>query len=156
MEATIAPLQETETQSLGASHEKSRHDEKTTLRVLVAEDDPAMRAVLAWNLKACGYQVAEAKDGLELVRRLNLPFFESDSVGRQREFDIIVSDIRMPGLSSLQALKILRARDPVTPIILITAFGDQITHFEALEAGANVVLDKPFDIDDPVDLLRRL
>src|SRR5215468_2968896 len=93
--------------------------------VVLAEDDREMRMLVATTLRRAGWDVIEARDdGTDCV---------------------IVSDIRMPGMSGLDALERLRDIGWVGGIILITAFGDEATHARAHEMGANTVLDKPFD-----------
>lgn len=112
--------------------------------ILVAEDNPDMRHVLARSLRTQGYRVLELKDGQELLDRiLDDPMAEGHV-----EPDLIISDIRMPGWTGLEVLESLRDSDWATPVILITAFGDKETHAEARRLGAAVVFDKPFDIDD--------
>ncbi len=117
----------------------------TVPRILLAEDDRAMRQLLAVALRGEGYEVVEAEDGFELVDYLRCP---PTVEGRSRRFDLVVSDIRMPILSGMDALKCMRDSDPTTPMILITAFGDPRTHAEARRLGANLVLDKPFQMEE--------
>jgi FixJ family two-component response regulator len=61
----------------------------------------------------------------------------------------------MPGLTGLEVLAGLRKRDQSTPVILITAFGDEQTHAEAKRLGATAVIDKPFDTADLLTAVRR-
>ena len=78
-----------------------------------------------------------------------ISFVNCDSLetpARPEEFDVIVSDIRMPGVSGLSVLAGLREIEGIPPIILITAFGDEETHAEADRLGAAAVLDKPFEM----------
>jgi len=113
-------------------------------RILLAEDDAEMRALVAGALRADGYEVVEAKDGEELLR-----WIESTAQADGRNpFAVIVSDVRMPGLSGMDVLAVLQCSYRVTPVILITAFGDEELHAEAAELGAVAVFDKPFDLDD--------
>ena len=65
----------------------------------------------------------------------------------QSIFDIVISDVRMPGLTGLDVLAILRCANWATPVILITAFGDEATHAEGRELGAVAVFDKPFNVE---------
>ena len=92
-----------------------------------------------------GYRVTEASSGDDLLNRL---WERSRHQGR---FDLIVSDIRMPGFTGLEVLDGLRDDfDPFigdTPVIFITAFGDAAVHAEAEQMGATV-FDKPFDVED--------
>lgn len=120
-------------------------DSSRPARVLLAEDDHELRRFLAAELRKDGYLVKEAATGFELLERLG-------EVARRSEgFDLIVTDIRMPGLTGLSVVEGLRngikPGDHGTAIILITAFGDEDTHAEAKRLGA-VLFDKPFDLDE--------
>ena len=110
-------------------------------RVLVAEDDADMRRLVATVLRMAGHKVVEAKDGMEVLDRLESTIWSE----RPDLFDVIVSDIQMPGLSGLDVLASLRCAYWNTPVVLITAFGDDETRAEALDLGAAAVLDKPLD-----------
>jgi DNA-binding response OmpR family regulator len=123
-------------------------------RILLAEDDREMRSLLAWTLEDNGYEVVEAENGLELVRCLSSVLVDGESGRPHSEYDVIVSDVRMPGMTGLEVLKSLRKRDHLTPIILITAFGDEETHAEAKRLGA-AMIDKPFDTVDLLAAVRR-
>ena len=121
-------------------------------RILVADDDPEMREMLAEELRASGYEVLLAKDGAQLREMLH-----GKGINRiDPEPDLVVSDIRMPGKSGLEVLEALRTSNWAMPVILITAFGTPETHDEAKRLGANVILDKPFDLDDLVAAVRRV
>jgi two-component system response regulator AtoC len=115
-------------------------------RVLIAEDDSEMRRLLGATLRADGHEVIEAADGVELLARFEAALAAGEPV------DLIISDIRMPKLTGLQALRRLRAARHHVPMILISAFSDHATHIEAWLQGAMIVFDKPFDLDE----LRRL
>lgn len=110
---------------------------------MVAEDDSALRHLVAESLRRAGYAVTEVGDGAEAL----------DTIGAQlvsgaRDLpDVVVADVRMPYLSGLAVLAALRDVDPGIPIILMTAFGDASTHALAHRLGAIDVLDKPFDLD---------
>lgn len=125
--------------------------------VLLAEDDGELRRFLAEVLRKRGYQVTEADSGDGLLDRL-----WERSREWEPEFDLIVSDVRMPGFTGIEILDGLRDEyEPSiggTPVIFITAFGDEEVHQEADRLGA-VIFDKPFDVDELCDqaaeLLRR-
>ena len=112
-------------------------------RILVAEDDFEMRRFLISRLRKDGYDVTEAADGAQLLTRLNPGLSRSE----QFDLDLIISDIRMPGVSGLEVLAGLRTYAGAPPVILITAFGNPETHAEAERLGAVAVFDKPFDVD---------
>lgn len=110
-------------------------------RVLVAEDDPDMRRLIATSLRMAGNKVVEATDGIDVLDRMETTIRDLCPDA----FDVIVSDINMPGLSGLDVLAALRCTHWTTPVVLITAFGDEETRAEARELGAAAVLDKPLD-----------
>ena len=113
----------------------------TPARLLLAEDDFELRELLACVLRADGHEVVEARDGNELWQLLS-------SGSEAGPFSLVVSDVRMPGLTAFDVLTGLQRMLSETPVILITAFGDQTTHLRALRLGARRVFDKPFDCDE--------
>jgi DNA-binding response OmpR family regulator len=120
-------------------------------RVLLAEDDQQMRIFLTEILLREGYHVTLCENGWELLSHLS-----SFIVGGQghEDIDVVVSDIRMPGVSGLEVLEGGVENRDFPPMILITAFGDGDTHATALQYGATAILDKPFDVDDLLQELR--
>lgn len=114
------------------------------MRVLLAEDDAAFRALVTQALERDGHVVRTVADGAELLRAL-----ATHLVGpAQQRFDVVITDVRMPGRSGLEVMSGLRRTDQQTRFVLITAFGDADVHARARELGATAVLDKPFDLDD--------
>jgi two-component system response regulator (stage 0 sporulation protein F) len=110
-------------------------------RILVAEDDPHLRRLIARRLGRNGYQVLEAGNGieaLELLARIAL---------NRTELAAVILDVRMPGHTGLAILSGLRDRAKEIPIVLMTAFGDVELHRRAAELGARAVLDKPFAME---------
>ena len=118
-------------------------------RILLAEDDSSFRYLLAALLRRDGYQVVSVATGVDLMDLL------FDSLSKDSPvpgFDLVLSDIRMPGWPGLDALSSLRYVPGMPPLILFTAFGDPETRWRAREIGALALLDKPFDLDE----MRRL
>ena len=113
-------------------------------RVLLAEDDQDFRVLLATVLRAAGFEVLEAGNGAELFDYVAFGLMGGQA---KRSFDIIVSDIEMPGYSGLEVLNGIRDACVTIPVILITAFGDPDKHQAAERLGATL-LDKPFDLAD--------
>jgi CheY-like chemotaxis protein len=111
-------------------------------RILLAEDDEAMRSMLAFMLTAEGFEVTPCVDGLELADRIKE---DGDEV------DLVISDIRMPGMTGLELLEGLSVLDESPPMILITAFGGEDTLEKALHLGAAAVFSKPFDVEDLIE-----
>lgn len=117
-------------------------------RILLAEDDTEMRSMLAGALRTSGFEVIEARDGAELTKALDdvaLAMLEREEVLR---LDLIISDIHMPGTTGMEVLARMRRAQMETPVILMTAFGDDRTHAEADKLGVEMVLDKPFALRD--------
>jgi CheY-like chemotaxis protein len=117
-------------------------DPSSSPRVLLAEDDDEMRVLLADSLRNEGYDVIECHDGCELAEKIG-PCLAPHA---EQCFELIISDIRMPGIFGLTILEGGQQRDGFPPMILITAFGDQETHEEAERLGAAALFDKPFDL----------
>jgi CheY-like chemotaxis protein len=124
-------------------------------RVLLAEDDHEMCRLLTDALHRSGYEVLDVSDGLTLVERIQA-WWRPEAGAAPCRIDLVVSDVRMPWATGLVALRLLREYDRVTPMILITAFGDEQTHREADSLGASAVLDKPFDLDEFLSLAGQL
>ncbi len=122
-------------------------------RVLLAEDDGELRALIAHALRGDGFDVVEVEDGKALVDSL------ADAIaadGALDGYDLVVSDVRMPGFTAIDVLAAMRPFLSRTPVVLITAFGDPRTHQRALLLGAAAVIDKPFDLDELRSRLREL
>lgn len=112
-------------------------------RVLIAEDDRELRELLALVLENAGYQVCQCSNGEQLLTRLAEP----------QSFDLVISDIRMPGLNGLEVLARRNRNMPQIPFICMTAFGDEQIHRQARQLGAAAVMDKPFDLDEMLTLI---
>ncbi len=119
-------------------------------RVLLAEDDAAMRALLAATLRRSGFAVIEAGSGYETLELLAHGLISEPPLW----FDLIISDVRMPGYDGLNILASLRQMPTYTPVILITAFGSAAAHALAVRLGAFAMLDKPFELDDLMTVAR--
>jgi two-component system response regulator FlrC len=113
-------------------------------RILIVDDDGGMRRALAEVLGRGGFDVAQASSGEEGLARLG-----ADA------FDLVVSDLRMPGLGGLNLLREARRRHPRVPIILITAYGTVDDAVAAMKLGACDFLVKPFSPQDLLQLVRR-
>ena len=119
-------------------------------RVLLAEDDREMRTLLARALRKASYDVTECADGVELLDYL-APFILSEG---HVEVDLIITDIRMPGVTGMSILQGAQEINGFPPMILITAFGDEETHTKAKGLGATAIFDKPFNIDELLAKIR--
>jgi two-component system, NtrC family, response regulator AtoC len=111
-------------------------------RMLVAEDDEAVRAFLVEALELFGHQVTQARDGQQAAALL----------GKQG-FDVLLSDLRMPRIDGMELLQIARAQQPDMQVILLTAHGSIETAVEAMRQGAFDYLQKPLKSLDTLRLL---
>ena len=108
-------------------------------RVLVADDDPAMLGAVADALARLGYDVTRAEGGADLV----------DQLATAGPFDLIVSDISMPWMDGVKALRSMRTAGLATPIVLMTALKDEQIPAQVRGLGPNtVLLRKPFELDE--------
>jgi two-component system, NtrC family, response regulator AtoC len=106
-------------------------------RILIVDDEPSLRKVLAAMLRRAGYGVQTAEDGHAAVRALE-----------ENAFDLVVSDLRMPGMDGIELLGWCRNRYPGLPVVLITAHGTVDSAVEAIKLGAHDYVTKPFDQDE--------
>ena len=112
-------------------------------RVLVAEDDAAMRELLWLVLRERGYSVECVSSGSQMMRVLSERAPDGSLCER---FDLIVTDVRMPGVSGLDVIDELRRAGSVTPVIAVTAFPHDATRNRAQRLEMRL-LAKPFDLD---------
>jgi len=133
---------EVETSPSGREKHFSDKQFRVPARIFVAEDDDEMRLLLYEAFAYDGYDVVDLSSGRELFNLLQR------AIDLKIEPDIVVSDIRMPGMTGLEVLNCIREQGFKLPVILITAFGDEETLNAASKLGATAVFNKPFDIDD--------
>ena len=111
-----------------------RKGEPAKAWVLVVDDEPELLRGVCRGLKLLGYSVTEARNGEEAVQHLS-----------RRAFDVVVSDIVMPGMGGIQLLKEIRQHDLHVPVVLMTGAPAVSTAVQALEYGAFHYLTKPVD-----------
>lgn len=107
--------------------------------VLVVEDERAIREGLADALELAGYSVVQAADGEQGLRQ-----------ALAEDVDLVLLDIRMPGLDGLEVLERLRPARPTLPVIFLTARGEEAEKVRGLRLGADDYVVKPFGIDELV------
>ena len=117
-------------------------EDAAPISILVAEDDAEMRELLSRVLTDEGYRVVLARNGNETMAHI-----DSES------FDLVLSDIRMPGPDGMEILRRSMARRIHQPIILMTAFGSISSAVDAMRAGAFHYLTKPFNLDDLLEIV---
>lgn len=124
-----------------------------SLRVVLAEDDVEFRRLLARTLRIHGYEVVETSTGVDFLELFADALFKNANL--DAVCDLIVTDVRMPGLSGLTILDGLRNAGCEIPAIVVTAFGDDTTREAARSLNATLI-DKPFELDELCELADRL
>ncbi len=102
------------------------------MKILLIDDEPDILRVLSRSLKADGYAVATASSGAD-----GIAAFGSDRT------EIVITDIKMPGMSGIEVLKHIKTQEPDTEVIIITGHGDIDSAIEALQYGASDFINKP-------------
>jgi len=108
-------------------------------RILVVDDEEGIRSYVAEALESDGHGVVQAADGEQALERL-----------RERNFDLLITDLKMPGMDGLELSKRVRAEQPEVEIVILTAHGTVETAVEAMKLGAFDYLQKP--ISSPAEL----
>jgi DNA-binding NtrC family response regulator len=111
-------------------------------RILIVEDEDKLRRVLELQLRSADFEVdqaATAEDGLKMVDRA----------------DLVLTDLRLPGMNGLELIHLIRRQNTRTPILVMTAFGSVETAVEAMKAGAFEFLMKPFSLDHMMAVIRK-
>jgi two-component system OmpR family response regulator len=117
-----------------------------SVRVLLAEDDPRLAAVLVQGLEEAGWQVEAVADGMAAWTRA----LDRDGP------DVLLLDRMLPGLDGLTVCRRLREAGVTTPVLVLTARGEVRDRIQGLDAGADDYLAKPFDLDELLARLRAL
>jgi len=107
------------------------------IKILVVDDDLSIRNMLSIVLKTSGYEVTTADSSESALKRL-----------KNESFSLIISDIKMPGISGIDLLKKIKTIQPEIPVIMITAFASANDAVEAMKLGAEDYITKPFNLDE--------
>jgi len=102
-------------------------------RLLLVEDDPTLRQALIFNLSREGYEVSAAADGEAGL-----------DAARNERLDLVLLDVMLPGMSGIEVLRVLRREGVTTPVIILSAKGDEIDRVVGLKIGADDYVTKPF------------
>jgi DNA-binding NtrC family response regulator len=114
-------------------------------RILIVDDEQIIRESLSFVLKKEGYAVDEASNGIEAIEKQEA-----------EPYDLVVTDIEMPGLRGIDLLDKISKRTPETLVVVVTAFGSLETAIAALRRGAYDYVLKPVDFDDMLHRVRKL
>lgn len=113
--------------------------------IVLIDDEPIIHQALGAFLHRSGHQVRSATDGNDGL-----------ALASEHKPDLIISDIRMPGIDGLELLEKLKMRTPTTPVVLITGHGDITTAVSALDRGAFAYLRKPVKLEELVGVIERI
>lgn len=114
-------------------------------KILLVEDKDSLREMLKKALGEGGFQVEEARDGIEATQKI-----------RMSRFLLILSDLKIPHVEGLEILRVAKEADPDNCVVYMTAFGSVETAVEAMKMGAYDFLTKPLDIDHLLLLVKRI
>lgn len=104
-------------------------------RILIVDDETAIRSSLAEALAADDYRIETAETGEEALAKLN-----------SAEFELVITDLKMPGVTGLELMEAMRNQDKQTPVIMMTAYGAVDSAVEAMRLGAYDFIQKPFKL----------
>jgi DNA-binding NtrC family response regulator len=113
-------------------------------RILIVDDDRQLRRTLQIMMERSGYQSVGVENGGLAIERL-----------RKEKFDVVLTDLKMPGMSGIDLLKEIRQLDPALPVILLTAYGTIQTAIDAMRNGAFDYVLKPYDNDSLERVVRK-
>jgi len=106
------------------------------MRILIVDDEGSLLMTLAANLELEGFEVECASDGERAL-----------ALVKEQEFDLVLTDVRMPGMNGVELFRRIRAVDGSLPVLLMTAFSLETLIEEAITEGVFAVLPKPFEIE---------
>lgn len=112
--------------------------------VLIIEDKGSMGSMLDQTITAEGYSTILTKDGTDGIRIIN-----------EEKVDLVITDLKLPGKDGLEVLRAVKEKNPLIPVILMTAFGSIETAVAAMKEGAYEFLTKPFDTEHLLVLIKR-
>jgi DNA-binding NtrC family response regulator len=124
---------------------ETRNHVTTAARILIVDDDPGQRSLLDSFLRSQGFDTLPVASGEQALEKL-----------RTRKFNLMISDVRMPGLTGLETLRRARQEHPVLPILLVTAYADIREAVGAMRDGALNYLAKPIDLDELLATVRQV
>src|SRR5690348_8685320 len=116
----------------------------TTAKILIVDDEPGVLLTTTAILQQEGYDVEPAATGTEAVEAI-----------RQRHYDLVLTDLKMPGIDGLGVLAEVRKRSPLTVTVMMTGYGSVNSALDAVQLGAYEYLLKPIEVEDLKQAVRR-
>ncbi len=113
-------------------------------RILIVDDEVAIKKALSKFLSSLGYDVESASDGAEAIE-----------MAKNKIYDLVISDLKMPNMSGIELIKALKQIHPQMVALIMTGFGTIESAIEAIKAGAFHYITKPFELDDVAMLVEK-
>lgn len=114
-------------------------------RILVVDDEDALRTVLSSELEGEGYEVDSAADGDEAI-----------DIVQKKLFHLVLLDIKMPKVDGFQVLKFIKEKHPNVKVVMLTGFADLKNAIESKKLGAEDFVSKPYDLVDLLTTIERV
>ena len=114
-------------------------------RILVVDDEDALRTVLSSELEGEGYEVDQAADGDEAIE-----------IVQKKPFHLVLLDIKMPKVDGFEVLKFIKEKYPHVKVIMLTGFADLKNAIESKKLGAEDFVSKPYDLVDLLTTIERV
>lgn len=114
-------------------------------KILVVDDEDALRTVLSGELVSEGYDVRTAADGDDAISNL-----------QKESFDLVLLDIKMPRMNGFEVLKFVKEKYPRTRVVMLTGFADLKNAIESKKLGAEDFVSKPYDLVDLLTTIERV
>jgi DNA-binding NtrC family response regulator len=114
-------------------------------RILVVDDEEALRTVLSTELSSEGYEVSAAADGNEAI-----------DLVKDNNYDLVLLDIKMPNVDGFEVLKFVKGTKPDIKVIMLTGFADLKNAIESKRLGAEDFVSKPYDLVDLLTTIERV
>ncbi|MEK9138104.1 MAG: response regulator [Bacteroidota bacterium] len=114
-------------------------------KILVVDDEDALRTVLSGELVSEGYEVRTAADGDDAISSL-----------QKESFNLVLLDIKMPRMNGFEVLKFIKEKYPDTKVVMLTGFADLKNAIESKKLGAEDFVSKPYDLVDLLTTIERV
>lgn len=114
-------------------------------KILVVDDEDALRTVLSSELVSEGYDVGTAADGDDAITEF-----------QKKVYDLVLLDIKMPRLNGFEVLRFIKEKHPKTKVIMLTGFADLKNAIESKKLGAEDFVSKPYDLVDLLTTIERV
>ena len=131
-------------------YQKKLRKKKLKKRILIADDEVTLLHTMAFTLKRKGFDVDIVENGESAYNKV------MESNQNSKFYNLIITDIQMPGLSGLELISKIREAGIQTPILAITGFGTMNMVVELMRAGCKDYLDKPFTMNEFIERITKL